>query len=306
MLLRRQATLLLLALVASYACTGESYPVVDLDQVDAAVAAPTLDARPLLRVAVATMVSPLSAHEHYSQLVEYLGDKVGRKVRFLLRKSYAEVNDLLLNGRIDLAFLCTGGFLDLQRRSPEVSPLCVPRVGGKLTYRSYIIVSAGSPWQEFSQLRGKSFAFTDPLSQTGCLWPTHLARRAGAEPREFFGRLTFSGSHDRSIRAVALGVVDAAAVDSLVFGAMALSQPEITDRVRILNRSPEFGMPPVVASPRLDAPLRQQLRQVMLHLHEDSRGRSLLGLTGIERFVPAPADLYDSARRVFKELEARR
>ena len=65
---------------------------------------------------------------------------------------------------------------------------------------------------------------------------------------QFFLEHVQTGSHDRSVLAVARGYVDGAAVHSLVLDPM----PEETRRaVRVVQKSPPYGVAPVVTAPGL-------------------------------------------------------
>lgn len=88
--------------------------------------------------------------------------------------------------------------------------------GGTVDY-SVLIVPADSPARTMADLRGKVFAFTDPMSNTGRTYPTYLVRQLGQTPETFFARTFFTYSHDDAIHAVADGLADGAAVDSLVY-----------------------------------------------------------------------------------------
>ena len=83
-------------------------------------------------------------------------------------------------------------------------------------YHSYFIVNTNSSIQSFDALKGKTFAFTDPHSNTGCLVPTYVLAKRGETPDSFFKEAFFNNSHDNSIKAVAQGLSDGAAVDSLI------------------------------------------------------------------------------------------
>ena len=63
---------------------------------------------PPLRVAVAAMISPKETFDLYRQLLAYLGRKLGKDLEFVQRKTYAEIDELLKKGEIDLAFICSG------------------------------------------------------------------------------------------------------------------------------------------------------------------------------------------------------
>jgi phosphonate transport system substrate-binding protein len=120
----------------------------------------------------------------------------------------------------------------------------------------------------------------------------------GQDPDHFFASVTYTRSHDRSITATARGIVDGAAVHSLVFAHMLERDPRLAARVRVLHRSPPFGMMPIVASTRLPPEERERLQRVLLDLARDPEGAAALAILGLEGFAePAPA-LFESAAAV--------
>ncbi|MBC8466353.1 MAG: hypothetical protein H8D55_00800, partial [Deltaproteobacteria bacterium] len=51
--------------------------------------------RPLLKIAVAAMISPKETFSYYRQLLDYIGDNLDRKIQIIQRKTYGEINELL-------------------------------------------------------------------------------------------------------------------------------------------------------------------------------------------------------------------
>jgi phosphonate transport system substrate-binding protein len=256
---------------------------------------PISGGRPMLRFSVAAVESPRDTYSAYSRLFGRVAERLDRSAEFVQRPTYAEVNDLLALGRVDVAFLCTGGWLDLQRRSPGAAEvLAVPVVGGEASYRSLVVVPAASPAREMADLAGKRFAYTDELSLSGKSYVVRLLETTGHAPDRFFGAVTYTRSHDRSITAVARGIVDGAAVHSLVFAHMTGRDPSLAGRVRVIHQSPPFGGMPVVASLRLPLEVRQRLRRTLLDLSTDLAGGAALRQLGIERFAEPRPGLYDA------------
>ncbi len=197
--------------------------------------------------------------------------------------------------------MCSGPYVDAKEQfGAEI--LAVPVINGKAVYHSYVIVRRESPYRGFGDLRGRAFAFTDPLSNTGGLYPALLAARAGATPESYFSRTFFTGGHDNSIQAVADGLADAAAVDSIIWEALSMAPSGAASRTRVLLRSPPYGSPPVVAHPMLDPGIKKALRAALLGLHEDAEGRVLLQKIGIDRFTAGSDSNYDDIRRMKASL----
>lgn len=289
----------LVALLLAGGCGQRpEYKKVSLMPVEAAAptATPAPESAPL-RVAIAAVISPRSTLQSYQPMLDYLGEKTGRLVELVQRRTYAEINDLLRTRQVDLAFVCTGAYV-LGQRQFGMELLVAPQVNGETVYYSYIIVPADSPAQSLADLRGQVFAFTDPLSSSGRLAPLYLLWQMGETPEHFFRKTIFTYSHDNSIKAATEKWVDGAAVDSLVYEFTVKREPVYAQKTRIVARSEPYGIPPVVVHPELDADLKQQLRDILLSIDGDQAGREALAELDIDRFVSVDDSLYDSARRV--------
>ncbi|MDE3076559.1 MAG: phosphate/phosphite/phosphonate ABC transporter substrate-binding protein, partial [Chloroflexota bacterium] len=254
-----------------------------------------------LHVAVAGVLSPQATLQSYQGLVTYLGDRLGRPAQLVERRTYAEINDLIRSGQADIGLICGGAYVEGQRRF-GMELLAAPQIEGQTIYYSDIIVPSGSQATSLADLQGKRFAFTDPLSNSGQLAPAYALMQLGATPERFFSQYTLTYSHDTSIQAVAEGVVDGAAVDSLVYEALARSNSVLIARTRIIERLGPYGIPPVVVRPGLDPELKARFRQTLLGMAGDPRGRAVLAQLGVDRFVDLSDAAYDSIRRMAEQV----
>jgi phosphonate transport system substrate-binding protein len=256
-----------------------------------------IPAEDTLKIAVGAMITPREGFAYYRHFLDYIGRKLGADVEFVDKQSYEEINNLLRTGEIDCAFVCSGPFVD-GKKEFGLDALVAPRAYGKTVYYSYIIVPADSPVSTFEDLQGKTFAFADPQSNSGTLVPTYMLARRNTTPDAFFQKYIFTYAHDKSIMAVAQKVVDGAAVDSLIWEYADRTNPIYTSKTRIILKSPPYGIPPVVTRPGLAPVLRDKLRKIFLHAHEDDEGKRLLAGMMIEKFVPVDDTLYDSVREM--------
>lgn len=248
-----------------------------------------------LRIAVAAVLSPEGNSDSYAGLVRYLGDHLGRPVELVQRRTYADVNDLVAAGSVDLAFVCTSAYVAGSERG-EMELLVVPEVGAERVYYSLVIVPVNSTATTFADLAGTAFAFTDPMSNTGRVYPVYMVKQLGEVPESFFSSVFFTYSHDKAIEAVADGVADGAAVDSLVLDHALARDPSLASRIRVIHQSPPFGIPPVVVPTRSAPDLRDELQRVLLELPQDAAGRAVLDQIGVDRFVIGNDDDYESVR----------
>ncbi len=250
-----------------------------------------------LRVAVAAVISPKGTVESYQPLLDYLAAKLDRPVELIQRRTYAEINDLVESGFVDMAFVCTSAYVAGHDKF-GMELLAAPQVNGETVYYSLLIVPADSPAQSMADLQSKVFAFTDPISNTGRNYPTFLVQELGSNPEQFFARTFFTYSHDDAIRAVADGLADGASVDSLVYDFAILREPELATQTRIIHRSPPFGIPPVVVSPALRPQLKVELQSLLFDMASEAEGRQALQAIGVDKFVLIDDDAYNSAREL--------
>jgi phosphonate transport system substrate-binding protein len=253
--------------------------------------------RDKLRIAIGAIISPVESLTFYEDIFDYIGEELGRGVEMVQRKTYAEANFLIKEGRIDAAFVCSRPYVE-GHRDFEMELLCVPVCFGKTEYCSYFIVHKDSPIENLEELRGKVFAFSDPLSNTGMLIPTFTLAKMGETPESFFSRYIFTYSHDNSIHSVAEKFVDGAAVDSLIWEYENIKEPKWTAQTKIIYRSAPCGIPPVVVLPTIDHKLKEKLRSAFLNMHKDPRGREILKRVLIDRFTVIEDSAYDSIRKM--------
>ncbi|MHC4172086.1 MAG: substrate-binding domain-containing protein [Planctomycetota bacterium] len=250
-----------------------------------------------LKIAVGAIISPAQSLTFYEDIFDYIGEKLGRGVDMIQRKTYTEVNFLMKEGRIDAAFVCSRPYVE-GHRDFGMELLCVPVCFGKTEYYSYFIVHKDSSIQKLEDLRGKVFAFTDPLSNSGMLIPAYVLAKMRETPESFFRRYIFTYSHDNSIHSVAEKFVDGAAVDSLIWEYENVMEPEWTSQTKIIYKSAPCGIPPVVVSLGIDQELKGKLRSAFLNMHNDPRGREILKRVLIDRFTEMEDSAYDSIRQM--------
>lgn len=250
-----------------------------------------------LRIAVGAIISPAESLIFYEDMFDYIGEKLGRSVEIVLRKTYTEVNFLLKERRIDAAFVCSRPYVE-GHRDFGMELLCAPVCFGRTEYHSYLIVHKDSSIQKLEDLRGKVFAFSDPLSNTGMLVPVCALARMGETPESFFRRHIFTYSHDNSIRSVAEKFVDGAAVDSLIWEYLNAKGQQWPAQTKIIDRSEPFGIPPLVVSPDIDSELKEEIRLAFLNMHNYPRGREILNRVLIDRFTEIEDGAYDSIREM--------
>ncbi len=248
-----------------------------------------------IRAGVASMITPVSAVKYYQQVVEYLGQKIGVPAEMVHRTTYDEIDIMLEEGLVDVAFICSSPYV-MDNDKFGVELLVAPLVDDKPFYQSKIIVHRDSPIKTVDELHGKTFAFVDPKSNSGRLYPAYLLAKRHETPGSFFSSYLYSYSHNKSVEIVAKKRADGAAVDSIVYNFMLATNSPYALETKVIHSSQQFGIPPVVVPPDLPPLFKSALRQVFLSMHNDPDGKRILDGMRIQKFVEVPDSNYDSIR----------
>src|SRR5439155_7132337 len=130
--------------------------------------------------------------------------------------SYAAQIGSMCSGQTDIAAiapLAMNLMLDKGCGTPILGALRKDEKGQlATTYNAQILVRSDSGINDLNGLKGKKFAFVDPISASGYVYPTLVVKqKTGQEPKTFFSQTIFAGGHPQAALAVYNKQVDGAA-----------------------------------------------------------------------------------------------
>lgn len=228
----------------------------------------------------------------------YLESQLERPVRFVQRGSYREIVDLLLSDGVEAAWLCGH---PLVLHESKLAVVAVPRYQGAPVYRSHLIVpDSDASTQKVLDLKGRVFAFSDPLSNSGFLVPRAEIAANGINPSSFFRRSFFTFSHRKVVDAVRAGLADGGAVDGYVWDTIAAQQPPSVAGLRVAWRSALHGFPPVVARRNWAVAEAHRLGNALRDMAGSPEGRSILERLNIDGFEAPRPGQYESIRALLR------
>jgi len=241
----------------------------------------------------------------YEFITAYLGEKLGCSTELIVGSSFDQFQD----GQADIGFICGLPYVQLRRRrSPPVELLAAPvlqgeRYQGKPIYFSDVIVRRASPFRHFADLRGHSWSYNDPDSHSGYNVTRYRLVQMG-ETNGFFSQVIQAGWHQKSIKMVLEGTVDASAIDSQVLAIELRDHPEWASQLRVVDSLGPSSIQPVVADQRLPEDVKAEVRRALLTMDGDLAAKTALAHGFVERFVAVTDSTYDDIREMLSAAEA--
>lgn len=201
------------------------------------------------------------------QVMEQLEQKTGLKVKPFVANDYNGVIEAMRSGKIDVAYFGPFSYvLAAQMANAEAFAIPVSKKSGQSSYQSIIISKKDNGPTSVAQLQGKTFAFVDPSSASGHLFPKAGLKGDGVDTDKYFSRVIFSGSHDASIMAVAHGKVDAAAVASPIFQTAVAKGHVKAEDFQVIWTSQAIPESPMAWRKGLDADTKQKVAAALAEI----------------------------------------
>src|SRR5215475_5211845 len=152
----------------------------------------------------------------WEPILAQLEKDLGVKVKHVMASDYRGTIEALKFKKAEIGHLGPKSYVEATNDNyANVEPVVqIRHSNGSLGYRSCLIVHADSDIFSPEDIGGKTFAFNDPNSTSGYLVPmTMFLNEMGVNPKEYFSKLTFSGSHEASILAVTNKKVEVASTN---------------------------------------------------------------------------------------------
>jgi len=235
--------------------------------------------------------------EKYTPLADYLGEKVGIPVSLKIAKNYDEHLQQVGEDKIDIAFMGGSPYIKVVEKYGKKPLLARYEIRNKPTFHSLIVVAESSPLKDLKELAGKSMAFGDKNSTLSTQVPQYMLAQAGVT-LDKLASYDFLNSHENVVYGVLFGDYEAGALAEEVF-------IEYKDKgIRALGTSPPISTHVFITSSKLPDSLVEKLRQILLNLKDDPKGKELLVAMGEEMtgFVPVVDSDYDKLRKILNSL----
>lgn len=240
------------------------------------------------------------------ELMEYLERETGYFFETGIPSSYIAVVEAFGSDKVDIAIMNSFGYLLANQKYGAVPKLRVVRYG-KDTYGGQIIAHRDENIESLQDLNGKTFAFTDPSSTSGYLFPLKMLKEAGVELQNE----VFATKHDMVVTMVYQNQVAAGATfhsapsaDGEIRDARARVKtqfPDVEQVVKIVALTDPIPNDPVVFRKDLPEEITTKVIAALKKFIKTAEGKKLFEeFYAIQDFVDAQDQDYDVLREMIK------
>lgn len=291
----------------------------------APLGAPQQATQPKIVIAVQPTATPEQLSANAKDVATFLSQKTGREVELVFPTTYAGVVESLKFGHSQAAFMSAWParlawkIADADVALAEVREVVIGQDKKEETfYFSYWVVPKNSPVTKLEDLRGKRAVFPSQLSTSGYVAPLARLIELGlvakpppgkeADPRTFFGQVTFAGGYQQGWEALKAGQADVAIIAGDVAEKL---YREVLDGTKVIEQQGPVPSHSVVFSKQLDAQTKQKLTDALLELgkpeHRELMRKFISGIfvgfkaTTAEEHLAALAKYLDTTQLAFVE-----
>jgi len=236
-------------------------------------------------------------------LMDYLTKSTGSEVILYIAKDYGDLRVQMEAKKVDVGSFSPFAYVDAATGG-KVKIIAQANLDYSAFYKGLIITKKESGIIDLKDLKGKRFAFVDPKSASGYVFPKAMLVEKGFDPDKFFKETIFAGGHDKVIEGVLEGKIDAGATFD---GALTLAKRKgvkIEGLTTIASTEP-IPLNAIAVRSDLDDATTQKIQKALIDMEKTEEGKmitakSKMKLTG---FILTDDKAFDVVRRAAKMSE---
>src|SRR5712692_2601940 len=227
-----------------------------------------------LRFGFTPVLSEPEMRAEFEPLMNYLSDSIGQRVTLYITKDYGDLRTQMENGSVDIGSFSPFAYVDAARGG-KIRIIAQSIIEGSATYRGLIVARKDSGLKSIADLKGKRFAFVDPKSASGYVYPRALLIEKGINPDNYFTETIFAGSHDKVIAAVLDGRVDAGAIYDGAIGVAQRSNVSTENLITLAGSDP-IPHDAIAVRVGMDEALAKKIQLALINLDKSEAGRRVI------------------------------
>ncbi len=248
--------------------------------------------------AIYTADKASSTVKEFAPVIAWLEEDISKrlgetiKIRMQVSDQYLKAIGDLVEGRADFSRLGPASYIKAFEDNPELDLLAMESKNGERFLKGIFAVHKDSQIDSLKEVKGRSFAFGDPLSTIGRYLCQAELLKVGISDKDL-SYYEFLGRHDTVGMAVAAKDFDVGALKSSSFR-------KLMESGEPLRKLADFDSvtKPWVSHPDLDPEVRDALRAAMLEITDEDAEK-----IGLDGFLKAKDEYYEPIRRSMAESE---
>ena len=225
----------------------------------------------------------------FQPLFDAVAKDTGVTFKLSVGTSYISVVEAMAAGKVDVAFFGPISYL-LAKKRGAAELLAIGVRDGRSEYFSLLLAGPDSNIETISDLVGSSVAFGDVNSTSSFNVPVKMLMNAGIDPPKDLSEVLILGNHSSALQAVAAGVVDAAFASADSYERFLNNTANKASDFKVIAKSKPIPYPPLAINPRLDEPLKKQIRWSIHNIHKKTQNQSLQ----LRGYAGKPLDKFDA------------
>lgn len=236
----------------------------------------------------------------YEPLLDYLKSNTGLNATLMIPESYEQLLQWFNNKHIDMALFGGVTYVKAHLQSKAI-PLVMRDVDGR--FRSITLVNVNNPASSLRDLEGASLAFGSRLSTSGHFMPRYFLQTDGIIPETFFGKIEYSGAHDRTAEWVRDGKIEAGMINSDIVTQMFRDGQLSNDKVKVVWESPPFADYVWAIQPDISKQQRISIRDAFMQMNQNAENRPLLSGLGANYFIAAGHSDFSNLEQIVLQMQ---
>lgn len=241
--------------------------------------------------------------------LKYLEKETGLAFKTGIPTNYIAVVEAFGSKRADIAVMNSFGYILANRKYGARARLRVIRYGHDY-YQGQIVVHVDSGINSIADIDGKKFAFTDPSSTSGYMFPLKMMKEANVKP----SNTTFAIKHDNVVTMVYQGQVDAGATyysapapNGEIRDARSRVKtqfPDVEEKVKIIEITEKIPNDPFVFRKDLPPEITKKFIDALLKYIATKKGKDVFrNIYSVDGIIPTTDAAYDGLRAMIKSVD---
>jgi phosphonate transport system substrate-binding protein len=239
----------------------------------------------------------------FQGLMETITRETGKPVKYTGTSDFTAMIEAMRARKLEIGYFGALGYVlarDVAKADVIASPVFA---SGTSKYTSVVVTRVDTGIKSLADLKGKTFAFVDPASTSGYLYPSYMLTKAGIDPAKDLKHTIFAGGTTAAYLALKAGKVDAAATADIAYNKMVETNAIDPKQIVIIQRSEPIPGPAIAIHADLSPALKAAIRKAFLSYDPKIEKTRVKGWGDLKGYEPTADSDYDGVRELAKILK---